>query len=146
VTSENNHICDISQKYFLFIPFAPCLYVSGGLFIPSFCWRKGLNATVTNEETQARLNDSCRCEAIYLPFCLHSVQFSQIVKVQVSTTSIHTAVTVLVVAYEESRPAKKPNRPPRREHLGALVQIKDLDNIKDILKSQPFPLTSLDFR
>ena len=50
------------------------------------------------------------------------------------------------MAYEESRPAKKPNRPPRREHLGALVQIKDLDNIKDILKSQPFPLTSLDFR
>ena len=46
-----------------------------------------------------------------------------------------TAVTVLVGAYEESRPDKKPNRPPRREHLGALVQIKDLDNIKDILKS-----------
>ena len=26
-----------------------------------------------------------------------------------------TAVTILVAAYEESRPAKKPNRPPRRE-------------------------------
>jgi len=57
-----------------------------------------------------------------------------------------TAVTALVVAYEESRPAKKPNRPPRREHHRALVQIIDLDNTKDILKAQPFPLTSLNFR
>ena len=31
-----------------------------------------------------------------------------------SMDSSSTAVTVLVGAYEESRPAKKPNRPPRR--------------------------------
>ena len=57
-----------------------------------------------------------------------------------------TAVTVLVGAYEESRPAKKPNRPTRRGVRKCLVQIKDFDNIKDILKSHPFPLTSLNFR
>ena len=45
-----------------------------------------------------------------------------------------TAVTVLVGTYEESRPAKKPNRPPRRGARKFLVLIKDFDNIKDILK------------
>ena len=49
-----------------------------------------------------------------------------------------TAVTVLVRAYEESRPAKKPNWPPRRGARKFLVQIKDFDNIKDILKSHHF--------
>ena len=36
--------------------------------------------------------------------------------------------------------------PPRREARNFLVQIEDLNNIKDILKSQPFPLSSLNFR
>ena len=57
-----------------------------------------------------------------------------------------TAVTVIVRAYEESRPAKKPNWPPRRGARKLLVRIKDFDNIKDILKSHPFPLSSLNFR
>ena len=35
----------------------------------------------------------------------------------------NTAVTVLVGAYEESRPAKKPNLPPRRGARKFLVQI-----------------------
>ena len=41
-----------------------------------------------------------------------------------------TAVTVLSEAYEESRPAKKPNQPRKM-----LVQIIDLNNTKDILKA-----------
>ena len=45
-----------------------------------------------------------------------------------------TAETVVLEAYEESCPAKKPNRPHQREARKCLVQILDLDNTKDIRK------------
>ena len=46
----------------------------------------------------------------------------------------NTANTVLLEAYEKSRPAKKPNRPTRMEPQLFLVQILDFDNTKDVRK------------
>ena len=54
-----------------------------------------------------------------------------------------TAETVVLEAYEESCPAKKPNRPHQREARKCLVQILDLDNTKDNRKFQPLVLSSL---
>ena len=56
----------------------------------------------------------------------------------------YTADTVLLKAYEESRPAK--NWPPPKDQLKFLVQILDLDNTKDIKNFQPFALSSLILR
>ena len=54
-----------------------------------------------------------------------------------------TAVIVLGGLHEGKRPAKRLNQPPWFEPRKFLNI--DLDNIKDIVKFQPFPLTSLNF-
>ena len=49
-----------------------------------------------------------------------------------------TAIPPPLEHYEESRPSKKPNPPPRREHLKFLVQILDLEHTKESLVRKPF--------